>query len=308
MNWIVFSYTLPSQSSSSPRVALWRRLKRLGAVSLAGGAQVLPAREDCVEYFAWLAQEIRQAGGEAIVMHVQQFAGLVDADVIQLFQAARSADYEELDREAAALEQAVESQEHSNLSDTLERLRRRHADLGRIDYFACAAGLRFAARLAHLEQALAPHAPIPKVPLLSIETYRHKRWVTRPHPHVDRLACIWLIRRFIDPQAVVRYAVEPESGEIAFDMDRGEFGHRGNLCTFEVMRMAFGLEDPGLRAAGEIVHDIDLQDGRFGRLETSGIAAILDGWRQAGVEDPTLEAHGTALFEALYTTLAAHPA
>ncbi len=303
MNWIVFSYSLPSQSRSSPRVTLWRRLKRLGAISLAGGPQILPERDDCIEAFSWLAQEIRQAGGEAVVMHVQQFAGLTDTAVIQLFQTARRADYEELDHEAAALEQELESKDYASITDALERLRRRYADITRIDYFQCPSRAQLVARLARIEQALSPHSAGYAVTAVSAETYHDKRWVTRPHPHVDRLACIWLIRRFIDPQASIRYAPAPEPGEIAFDMDQGEFGHRGNLCTFEMMRLAFGLDDPGLRAIAEIVHEIDLQDGRFARPETAGIAAVLDGWRQAKLDDAALETQGVALFEGLHTAL-----
>ena len=90
MNWVVFSYSLPSKSNSSPRVTLWRRMQRLGAVSPAGGTQVLPAREECVEAFQWLAQEIQQTGGRAFVMHVQQFDGLSDQQLVDLFHSSRA--------------------------------------------------------------------------------------------------------------------------------------------------------------------------------------------------------------------------
>jgi hypothetical protein len=75
MSWLVFTYSLPTQSRSSPRVAVWRRLRRLGAFTVAGGAQVLPDREECLEAFQWLAQEIRKAKGEAQVMRVERFEG-----------------------------------------------------------------------------------------------------------------------------------------------------------------------------------------------------------------------------------------
>jgi hypothetical protein len=264
---------------------------------------VLPGREDCVEAFSWLAQEIRQAGGEAVVAHIQQFVGLTDAALIQLFQASRGTEYEELDAEAATLEHDLPPQERANIIDRLEHLRRRYADIARIDYFQCPVGTRVASRLTRIEQTLSPHPPMPEVPVVSLEAYRNKHWVTRPHPHVDRLACIWLIRRFIDPQAIVRYALEPEPREIAFDMDQGEFGHRGTLCTFETMRIAFELADPVLHIMAEIVHEIDLQDGQYERLETPGIMAVLDGWRQANFTDAALEAQGTTLFEGLYTAL-----
>jgi hypothetical protein len=69
MTWIVFSYSLPSKAQSSPRVALWRRLRRLGAISPTGGVHILPARDECLEAFQWLVQEVQQAQGEALVIH-----------------------------------------------------------------------------------------------------------------------------------------------------------------------------------------------------------------------------------------------
>ena len=98
MAWLVFSYSLPAQARSSPRVTVWRRLKQIGALAVAGGAQVLPARGECEEAFQWLAQEIRQAQGEAVTMpKSEQSTGLADAELIALFQAARAADYAELE-------------------------------------------------------------------------------------------------------------------------------------------------------------------------------------------------------------------
>src|SRR5512136_2010318 len=98
MNWIVFSYSLPGKSGSGPRVSLWRGLRRLGAISPAGGAQVLPARDECLEAFQWLAREIRQAKGEAVVMRVEQFEGLTDQELIDRFHAVRAEDYAEIER------------------------------------------------------------------------------------------------------------------------------------------------------------------------------------------------------------------
>lgn len=77
MNWIVFCYSLPSKSSSSPRVTLWRRLRRIGAISLKSSIYVLPDRDECIESFQWLAQEVQQAKGEALVIRVERFEGLV---------------------------------------------------------------------------------------------------------------------------------------------------------------------------------------------------------------------------------------
>jgi hypothetical protein len=308
MAWVVFSYSLPSKAQSSARVALWRRLRRLGAIVPTGGIYVLPAREECLEAFQWLAEEVRQAKGEALVMHVEQFEGLADADLIERFRQSRSADYAALNAQVDALEERLSSglkpETRSRLREKLERLRHQHADLARIDFFDAPEGSLIASRLGRLAQVLAAsEGSAAHTAPAAIETYREMRWVTRPRPHVDRLSCIWLIRRFINPQAVVRYSPTPEPGEVGFDMPQGEFTHRGHLCTFETMVRAFGLEDQVLQTMGEIIHEIDLRDGRYGHLETAGIDAVLRGWLLARLSDLELEAHGVALFEGLYADL-----
>jgi len=125
---------------------------------------------------------------------------------------------------------------------------------------------------------------------------------------VDRLASAWLIRRLIDPEAEIRYGEAPEAGEVSFDMRDAEFGHQGNLCTFETLIAAFGLgADPALAALAEIVHEIDLRDGLSARPEIPGIDGLLRGWASAGWSDSELERHGTALFEGLYLALRQAP-
>jgi hypothetical protein len=302
MPWLVFSYSLPAQSRSSPRVSVWRRLKQIGAVPVAGGAQVLPVRDECQETLQWLAQEIRQAKGEAVTMRVEQFAGLTDAQLIEQFQAARTADFAELETDLKRLERALKSKDRFRLPEALERLRRKHAAIAAIDYFQCPAGAQIAARLAQLEQSLTP-PPASTITSAVLSEYQDRRWVTRPGPHVDRLACAWFIRRFINPKAAIRYSLQPDPDEVSFDMEPADFGHQGNRCSFESMRLAFGLDDPGLRALAEIVHDIDLHEDQSGRPETHGVLAILSGWRLANPSDAELETRGVALFEALYLWL-----
>ena len=81
-------------------------------------------------------------------------------------------------------------------------------------------------------------------------------------------------------------------------MSEGQFSHLGNLCTFETMIRAFGLEDRAMNAVAEIVHEIDLRDGRYVRPEVPGVEAILRGW--ASRSDADREAHGIALFDGIY--------
>jgi len=309
MAWAVFSYSLPSAGRSSPRVAVWRRLRALGAVSPKGGVHVLPARDECVEAFQWLAQEVEQAKGEALLMRVERFEGLSDAQLIALFQEARKEDYAALEARAASLEKTFtgsrrrDPRDDAQARDLLARFRREHAEIARIDFFDSPAGAQVASRLARIEEALSPARPDDTaVAPAALSAYRNKCWVTRPSPHVDRLACAWLIRKFINPRAVIRYSDAAAPDEVAFDMSAGPFSHHGNLCTFETMIRAFRLDDPAVSAIAEIVHEIDLRDGRYARPEVPGIDAVLRGWMT--VPDAEREAHGIALFDGLHAALA----
>lgn len=306
LSWIVFSYSLPSKSSSSPRVTLWRRLRRIGAISLKGGIHVLPARDDCVEAFQWLAQEVQQANGEALIMQVERFQGLANEEIVKLFRQAKSEEYQELEAQAIALEKTIDGstkpEDRSSMLEVLEKLRKQHSEIARVDFFDCPDGLIVISHLNRIAQTLSLNPSITiKVPSATVNEYRDKRWVTRPRPYIDRLACIWLIRRFINPNAEIRYAHDVAPDEVAFEMKDATFGHCGNLCTFEVMRAAFDLNDPGLQVIGEIVHEIDLRDGQYAHPEATGVEAVLQGWLLANFSDAELELCGIKVFEGLYT-------
>jgi hypothetical protein len=306
MDWLVFSYSLSARSGSTPRVTLWRRLRRLGAISPTGSVYILPANEESQEAFQWLAQEIQQAGGETVIMEVQRFAGIEDRGLIALFNRARREEYEEIGRQLDNLEQqlAADAQpaEVNDSRGTLDKLQKQYSDISRIDYFQCPQGLLIAAQLNRIVQRLIPtESAIPSITPAALAHYQDKQWVTRPRPHVDRLACAWLIRRFINPDAVIRYATQSEPNEVAFDMEGAEFGHQGNLCSFEVMLRAFDLTDPTLQVIAEIVHEIDLRDGLYMRPQTAGIDAVLNGWLRSDLADEERETYGIALFEGLYS-------
>jgi hypothetical protein len=279
-------------------VAVWRRLQKIGAVSPTGSLYLLPAGAESQEAFDWLAQEITEAGGEALVLPIDRLDGDSEGRLVEAVRAARDEDFRKITAEAREVERAGKD----GLADRLEKLRRRFAEAVRIDFFQAPERAAATAALARLEALLDPGEPPGReVPATDLGRYRGRRWVTRPRPHVDRLACAWLIRRFVDPQAEIRYADKAGEGELSFDMKGADFGHRGGRCTFETMLAEFGLEnDPALAALAAIVHEIDLPGGASSRLETAGIDAVLRGWAAAGWTDAELERHGTALFEGLY--------
>jgi len=298
MPYLALSYSLPSAAASSRRVAVWRRLRALGAVSPTGSLYLLPASEENQEALDWLAQEIETAGGEALVLRIEKLDGDAERRLIELSRTARDEDYQKITAEAA-------QKGKTGLRERIEKLRRRFAEVSRIDFFQAPGRTAAAAALARLETILGGgEAADREVSRADLDRYKGRKWVTRPRPHVDRLACVWLIRRFVDPQAEIRYRDAPQKGEISFDMRNADFGHRGNRCTFETLIMAFGLEeDPELAVLAEIVHEIDLRDGVSARPEIPGVDAALRGWSAAGWPDSELERHGIALFEGLYLGL-----
>jgi len=147
---------------------------------------------------------------------------------------------------------------------------------------------------------------LPTGPVLSAKDFRGRQWVTRPRPGVDRFASAWLIRRFIDPNARFFFATSPERWPeaVPFDMyQSGGFKHEGDLCTFEVLTARFGIRDDAVKEIGEIVHDLDLKEQRFGHTHAPTIGKLVDGLRASYSDDVQLLEHGTALFEALYLGL-----
>ena len=135
---------------------------------------------------------------------------------------------------------------------------------------------------------------------------RGRTWVTRPDVHIDRLASAWFIRRFIDPKAKFRFAA-PDArvtkDELRFDMVGGDFTHDGDRCTLETLVRAVGLPDRGVKAIAEIVHDLDLKDGKFGRPEAPGIARMIEGLVARYANDDERLEKGFAMFDDLHEAM-----
>lgn len=133
---------------------------------------------------------------------------------------------------------------------------------------------------------------------------RDKIWVTRKNLFVDRIACGWLIRRFVDDAAIFKYVdadtYAPGPEEIRFDMFEGEYTHEGDRCSFEVMIKRLSLQDWGLAALSEVIHDIDLKDSKYDRAETEGFNALLTGLAASEPDDDNRMTQGLQLIDNLY--------
>ncbi len=142
--------------------------------------------------------------------------------------------------------------------------------------------------------------------VLSLADYQEKRWVTRRNLHIDRLASAWLIKQFIDSKARFYFVTEGETVEngIRFDMFGAEFTHVGEDCTFETLVKRFGLaNDTALCEIAEIVHDIDLKDNKFNRLEATGLDTVVRGLSLLFGDDRKLLTQASTIFSGLYEKL-----
>ena len=294
---------------SSLRVRVWRRLRSLGAVPLKRSAYLLPDTPERYEDFQWLAQEVQRDGGDATLVRVQQIENVSPADVLQLFHEPRDQDYKHLATRYRKLLQSLDRKTaatSTRVHDELARLSKDHQRIREIDFFGAPGG----AEVRRLEEAIAMRTRRPEsarsepIPTLDLTKLRGRRWVTRPRPHVDRVASAWLIKRFIDPDAVFVFAPPAEfpKDAIAFDAPCVELSHRGEDCTFETLIKRARLRDRRLTRLAEVVHEADLRDGKFAHEEARGIDIAIRALLAASPDDHQVLTQGMAVFEGLYAT------
>jgi hypothetical protein len=207
-----------------------------------------------------------------------------------------------LQDELAALAETEARRRLRGVADALDAIRR-------IDYHPGAAAEQALADLNALRRAFdahfsqgEPHARDGALPRLDVRKFKGKRWATRARPWVDRLACAWFIRRFIDASA--RFVWIDASGGaprgcIGFDFDGAQFSHIGARVTFEVMVASFGFErDTRLQRIGATVHYLDV--GGIPVPEAAGLESILAGLRELHTGDDPFTDASITVFDALY--------
>jgi hypothetical protein len=133
-------------------------------------------------------------------------------------------------------------------------------------------------------------------------------WVTREHPHTDRIACPWLIRRFIDPDAVITYvprdavlSYAERTAAISFDAPGARYTHRDGLCSFEVLAQDYDLlGDAALALVAKVVHGADVSEDADITPQSRGLEAIARGFMDLGVSDQEQLALELPVYDALY--------
>ena len=319
-NWVMLVHQLPPRPTNL-RVRIWRKLQKLGAIAIKNSVYVLPANEKTHEDFQWLKQEIESAGGEAAVFRAGSVEGATDEEIVNAFRKARDDEFAAIAAELDGLTGRIREQSRAKhlsparLAAHETELDKLHSELERVvanDFFDAkgrAEALNAYERCQKMiRMAHAPARKSRKVSnksgLLSVAEFQNRRWVTRKNMHIDRLASAWLISQFIDKRPRFYFVAGNETieGAIPFDMFGAEFTHHGEDCTFETMLKRFGLTSvSGLRALAEIVHDIDLKDDKFNRLEAAGLKAIIDGLSETLRDDRKLLQHSSVIFDGLFT-------
>jgi hypothetical protein len=300
--WILLLYGLPAKKSAV-RVNLWRQLKKAGALPLKTSAYLLPDQPEHHERFQWLAQQVRDGGGEATIIHVTEIEGLAGDDIIRQFNEARATDCVAL---IASLNELIANSKktlNESFPADLEKLTRQFEEICNIDFFDCS-------RMQDAQMLLKRAAGLrdgkfKTLPLLAAHKFIGKTWLTRPRPGIDRVGSAWLIRKFIDPKAWFVFSSDPAKhpDAIPYDMFEVEFSHHGDDCTFETLVKRFGITDKAVLKLSRMVHDTDLEDGKFQTTECVGINQVLKGWAKIGLSDDELLKRGGECFDALYAQL-----
>jgi hypothetical protein len=283
--WLMMIHQIPPKPDYF-RVKIWRRLQQVGAVAIKPSVYVLPNNESAYEDFSWILKEVTQGGGDANLAEVKFLEGLTNDQVVTLFQEARNSDYEKILEGVRVVKDELSSVD-ANAGDMnvkakahIGKLRKRLDEIIAVDFFDASQRVVAENAVSDVTAKYKGFHNATQSPK-TVGEFIGKTWVTRKNVYVDRMASAWLIERFIDEKAsfkfvgTKKYALQ--KNEVRFDMFDAEFSHEGDKCTFETLIQRFGISDNALQTIAEIVHDIDMKDGKYERPEIHGISAVLYG-------------------------------
>jgi hypothetical protein len=273
----------------------------MGAVQIKTSTYLLPDEPAQYEQFQWLAQQIRDYGGDSTLVRAQEIEGLTKEKVIAMFNDVRAKDYGELRKSLQAFIGRRKKTDAETATAELERLTRQFREIREVDFFDSPRGHDVAMLLRRAEG----RSRTRQFAVLDAKQYQGKTWLTRPRPEIDRVGSAWLISKFIDrkPKFVFAPTADAVPDAIPFDMLDAEFSHHGNYCSFETLIKRFAISDKSVAKIGEMIHDADLDDARFQRVEAVGIDRVLKGWAKEGLPDEEILRRGFECFDALYTFL-----
>lgn len=273
----------------------------MGAVQIKTSTYLLPDAPAQYEQFQWLAQQIRDYGGDSTLVRAQEIEGLSKEKAMAMFNDVLAKDYGELRKALQSFIARRKKMETGDSISELERFTRQFREIRTVDFFDSPRGHDVAMLLRRVEGPKRSQ----QLETLDVKQYQGKTWLTRPRPEIDRVGSAWLIARFIDrkPKFVFASNADAIPNAIPFDMLDAEFSHHGNFCTFETLTRRFVISDKSIAKIGEMVHDADLDDARFQRIEAVGIDRVLKGWAKEGLPNEEILRRGFECFDALYAFL-----
>ena len=203
--WLLLLVRLPA-THSAERVAIWRKLKKSGAIQIQTSTYILPDDPPRYETFQWLTQHIRDTGGDATLVRVREIEGLSNERLIELFNAARAKEYALLREMLRPL--MAKAGRTSNFGGKVDRIRKQFREIRETDFFDSPKAKDVEMVLRKLEEPQPRSKPQPK---LERRDFRGKVWLTRPQPEIDRVGSAWLIRKSIDPKAKFVFGIQTRS-------------------------------------------------------------------------------------------------
>lgn len=304
--WLILVHRIPPRPLYL-RAKMRQRLAGAGAIAVKNSVYLLPRGAEALEDLQWIAQEIEAGGGDAHLFEGDFVDGVANENALAQFREARNADYDALAADAnAAMKAARSAAAAPELAAAHARLTRRLEEIRRIDFFDADRRAAAEEAMGRIEARLRKDKKEETRMLKANPELRGRTWVTRPGVKIDRMASAWFIRRFIDPKARFRFAdpaAPKREGELRFDMVGGDFTHEKDRCTFETLVGRVGLPDKGVRAIAEIVHDLDLKDGKFGRDEAAGVRVMLEGLMARTEDDEERIDRALPIFDDLHEAL-----
>jgi hypothetical protein len=298
--------SLPT-GNSTLRMRVWRSLRNTGCGVLRDGVYILPLESPRTAALEEVEAAVRAAGGFAMTVELHLKTPAQVEHVHKLFD--RGGEYGALVERINAAKPALRRLGKRRADTLVGRLRRSLAELAEIDFFSGQAQMQAKAAMSALElEAQGLHSPGEPRPVkgkarrLDPTKFRNRTWATRKDLWVDRLACVWLIERFVDKNAKFVWVDRPRDrprGSIGFDYDGARFTHVGSRVTYEVLLASFGLDqDRALVALGDAVHFLDV--GGIPVADASGLETILRGIKGRARSDDETALEAGKVFDHFY--------
>jgi len=299
--WLVMVAQLPTEDPAS-RMRVLRTLESLGAAVIREGAYVLPSTPANRQSLESLADYVAKTAGAAHVLDVTAASPAQQKFFTWLFD--RSQRYEELIKTVESLRLGYGQADPSAISRVLHKQRREFEAIAALDFFPTGAQERAKQALATGDEAVRKllFPAQSQATLRATESLRRRTWATRKPLWADRLACAWLIRRFVDPEATLAWLDKgepPPKDAIGFGFDGAHFTNSGTNVTYEEMLERLDLaKNAALAKIGSIVHFLEVRGTPV--PEALGVQTLLQGAvrRSAGENELLAEAEKT--FDLLY--------